>query len=207
MALTDRDKRTLRTGGIILGVLLVAFVLFKVLMGGGGEEAIPSSPPLRTSAAPGGGQPTEAPSLTPSPVLVLPLRDPFSIPPGFPVSPTSGATSPGATSPGATSPGATSPGATSPGATSPGATTSGSTRTPTADTATTTIGGHTITLLDTSSSGVEQASVEVDTTVYHPSAGQSFGPNRQYMLQSVSGNCATFLFGDEAFTLCVPQNK
>ena len=206
MALTDRDKRTLRTGGIILGVLLVAFVVFKVLTGGGAEEPLPTSSP-RTSAA-SGGQPTETPSLTPSPVLVLPLRDPFSIPPGFPVGPTSpGATSPGATSPGATSPGATSPGATSPGATSPGATTPGSTRTPTADTATTTIGGHTITLLDTSSSGVEQVSVEVDSTVYHPSAGQSFGPNRQYMLQSVSGTCATFLFGDEAFTLCVPQNK
>jgi hypothetical protein len=205
MPLTDRDKRTLRTGGIILGVLLVAFVLFKVLTGGGGEEAISSSPPLRTSAAPGGGQTTETPSLTPSPVLVLPLRDPFSIPPGFPVSP-AGSSSPGTTSPGATSPGATSPGATSPGATTPG-TTSSSTRTPTADTATAIIGGHTITLLDTSSSGAEQASVEVDATVYHPSAGQSFGPNRQYMLQSVSGTCATFLFGDEAFTLCVPQNK
>jgi hypothetical protein len=64
-----------------------------------------------------------------------------------------------------------------------------------------------VTLLDASSNGVEQVSVEVDGVVYRPSAGDSFGPNRQYMLQSVSGNCATFLFGDEAFTLCVPQNK
>jgi hypothetical protein len=64
-----------------------------------------------------------------------------------------------------------------------------------------------VTLLDVSSDGVEQATVEVDSTVYHPTAGDSFGPNRQYMLQSVSGNCATFLFGDEAFTLCVAQNK
>jgi hypothetical protein len=63
-------------------------------------------------------------------------------------------------------------------------------------------------LIDTlTGNGAEQATVSVDGTVYHPSVGQSFGPSRQYMLQSVSGNCATFLFGDEAFTLCVPQNK
>ena len=35
MALTDRDKRTLRTGGIIVGVLLVGFLLSKLLGGGG----------------------------------------------------------------------------------------------------------------------------------------------------------------------------
>jgi hypothetical protein len=65
-----------------------------------------------------------------------------------------------------------------------------------------------VTLIDTlAQNGAEQATVSVDGTVYHPSAGESFGPNHQYMLQSVSGNCATFLFGDEAFTLCVPQNK
>jgi hypothetical protein len=65
-----------------------------------------------------------------------------------------------------------------------------------------------VTLIDTlTQNGAEQATVSVDGTVSHPSAGESFGPNRQYMLQSVSGNCATFLFGDEAFTLCVPQNK
>jgi len=76
MALTDRDKRTLRIGGIIVGVLLVGFLLFKLLGGGGGEVATRSTPP-RTTSAPGGGQPTETPSLTPSPVLVLPVRDPF----------------------------------------------------------------------------------------------------------------------------------
>ncbi len=200
MALTDRDKRTLKIGGIVVGVLAAAYLLM-TLLGSGGDEVVVSPPTFQTTPPSGGGTTSETPSLQPSPALLLPVRDPFSIPPGFEVSPA------GSSSPVATSPGATSPGATSPVATSPGATTPGTTRTPTADTAHTTIGGHTITLLDTSSTGVEQASVEVDATVYHPSAGQSFGPNRQYMLQSVSGFCATFLFGDEAFTLCVPQNK
>ena len=58
-----------------------------------------------------------------------------------------------------------------------------------------------------SSGGVERADVDVDGQVYHPSVGESFGPNKQYRLQSVSGNCATFLYGDESFTLCVAQNK
>jgi hypothetical protein len=65
-----------------------------------------------------------------------------------------------------------------------------------------------VTLIDTfSTNGVERADVQVDTTVYHPSVGETFGPNKQYRLQSVSGNCASFLFGDESFTLCVAQNK
>ena len=38
MPMTDRDKRTLRIGGIILGVLLVAFLLLKFLGGGGSAE-------------------------------------------------------------------------------------------------------------------------------------------------------------------------
>ena len=63
-------------------------------------------------------------------------------------------------------------------------------------------------LLDTfTANGVEQAQVEVDGTVYNPSVGEAFGPNHQYRLQSVSGNCATFLYGDEPFTLCVTPHK
>jgi hypothetical protein len=209
VALTDRDKRTLRVGGIILGVLLVGFLLLKLLGGGGGEEAIPSSSPLRpTSSSPGGGGQSGSPSLTPSPVLVLPVRDPFAIPVGFPTSPgTSPSTSgsPGVTtSPGTTSVPTTTPPSTGP-SSNPG--TGGGSRGPSGSGATTTIGGHQVTLLDVSSTGVEQATVEVDSTVYHPSAGDTFGPNHQYELQSVSGNCATFLFGDQSFTRCVAPNK
>ena len=54
---------------------------------------------------------------------------------------------------------------------------------------------------------LEKAQVEVDGTVYNPSVGETFGPNHQYRLQSVSGNCATFLYGDESFTLCVTPSE
>ncbi len=194
MAMTDRDKRTLKIGGIVVGVLVVIFLALKLLGGGGGEEAATSFSPRSTTSAPGGtggGSGTESPSLAPSPVLVLPVRDPFAIPAGFPA-PSGGSSSTGSSSSG-----------TSTSTSQPG------TRTPTQPSgATQTVGGHQVTLIDTfTTNGVERATVEVDGTTYSVAAGQTFGPNKQYRLQSVSGNCATFLFGDQSFTLCVPQNK
>ncbi len=45
MALSERDRRTVTIGGIVVGVLLAGFVLFSVL--GGGEEPPPTAaPPL-----------------------------------------------------------------------------------------------------------------------------------------------------------------
>src|SRR6186713_891705 len=81
MPISDRDRRMLRIGGIVVGVLVVGFLLLKLLGGGGEEEAFPSSSPLKPASST--TQPTGTPSLAPSPVLVLPARDPFSIPPGF----------------------------------------------------------------------------------------------------------------------------
>jgi hypothetical protein len=191
MPVSDRDKRVLRIGGIVIGVLLVGFLLLKLLGGGGAEEAFPSSSPLRPSSS--GTQPTGTPSLAPSPVLVLPVRDPFSIPPGFSSSTTT--TTTGTTTTGTTTTTTTS---TSTSTSSP----------PSQPGASQTVGGHTVVLLDTfTANGVEQAQVEVDGTVYDPSVGDTFGPNKIYRLQSVSGNCATFLYGDESFTLCVSPNK
>jgi len=207
MAISDRDKRTLKIGGIVVGVLVVIFVALKLLGGGGGEEAATSFSPRSTTSAPGGtggtgGQGSETPSLAPSPVLVLPVRDPFAIPAGFPA-PSGGSTSTGSSSTGTstTSGGTTTTTTTT--STQPG------TRTPTQpSSATQDVGGHQVTLIDTfTTNGVERATVEVDGTTYSVAAGETFGPNKQYRLQSVSGNCATFLFGDQSFTLCVPQNK
>ena len=211
MPISDRDKRTLRIGGIVLGVLLVAFLLLKVLGGGGGsDEGATSFSPRPTTSAPGGGTGagTGSPTLAPSPTLVLPVRDPFAIPAGFPVSPT-GTSTDGSTSTGtgtSTSSGTTT--STIPGTTTT-TTTPPSTRTPSQPSgATQNVGGHQLTLIDAfTTNGVERATISVDGTVYTVSAGQTFGPNKEYMLQSVSGNCATFLFGDQSFTLCVPQNK
>jgi hypothetical protein len=212
MPISDRDKRTLRIGGIILGVLLVAFLLLKLLGGGGGEvEGATSFSPRTTTPAPGGTtgggntNPSESPSLAPSPVMVLPVRDPFAIPAGFPVSSSGGTSTSGSTSTGTS----TSSGGTTTTTTTSATTPGGGTRTPTQPSgATQTVGGHQVTLIDTfTTNGVEQATVSVDGTVYRPAAGETFGPSKEYKLQSVSGNCATFLFGDQSFTLCVPQNK
>jgi hypothetical protein len=54
--------------------------------------------------------------------------------------------------------------------------------------------------------GVGQADVEVNGTVYHVAVGETFA-NGRYELRSVSDNCATFLRGDESFTLCVTPQK
>jgi hypothetical protein len=214
MPISDRDKRTLRIGGIVLGVLLVAFLLMKFLGGGGGtDETATSFSPRSTTSAPGGttggGSGSESPSLAPSPVLVLPVRDPFALPAGFPVSSSGSTSTGGPTSTSGSIPGTTTSTTTIPGTTSTTTTPGGGTRTPSQPSgATQNVGGHQVTLIDTfTTNGVEQATVSVDGTVYRPSAGQTFGPNKEYKLQSVSGNCATFLFGDQSFTLCVPQNK
>jgi hypothetical protein len=207
MAMSDRDKRMLTIGGVILGIAIVGFILLNVLGGGGAPRV--SRAPRPTSTAP--STDTGTPTLAPSPVLVLPARDPFSIPPGFNVS--GGGTSGGSTSGGSTGGSSTGGGSTGGSSTGGGGTTS--TTAPGGpgggsggSAASQTIGGHTVTLLDAfSSGGVQRADVDVDGQVYHPSVGESFGPNRQYRLQSVSGNCATFLYGDESFTLCVAQNK
>jgi hypothetical protein len=201
MALTDRDKRTLTIGGIVVGVLVVGFVLFSVLTGGGGPTVTPKKSPSTAAAGP---PETGSPSLAPSPVLVLPARDPFSIPPGFNVASSGSSTSGGSSTGSSTSSGSGSSTSSGTGSTTTTTTAPGGPGNSSSET----VGGHTVTLIDTfSTNGVERADVQVDTTVYHPSVGETFGPNGQYRLQSVSGNCASFLFGDESFTLCVAQNK
>jgi len=186
-------------GGGVLGVLLVGFLVMNMLSGGGEDEAIPSLPPI-TVAPDGGGGGTLSPSPSGgvSPIPVFTGRDPFSIPPALSsISPTSpGPTSPGPTSPGPTSPGATSPAPTSPAPTDPGG---GSSEV---------VGGKTVVLLSVfSSGGQSMVQVEVDGQVFNNVAiGETFD-NGRYELRLVSGDCATFLFGDESFTLCANSTK
>ena len=72
---------------------------------------------------------------------------------------------------------------------------------------TTVIGGHTVVLIDTfTSNGVSHATVEVDGIVYNPAEGATFAGGN-FELRDVAGNCATFLFGDESFTLCFTPSK
>ena len=184
MALSERDRRTLMLGGGVLAVILVGFLLFTVLTGGE-EEALP--PPT-----PGIPSPTESLAPTPSarPTAVFAGRDPFSPPAALAGSPTSPGASP--TSPGASP---TSPGA-SPTPTAPGGDSSD------------VVGGRTVVLLDIFTQGGERmAQVEINGTVHNVSQGERFGPGNDYLLQSISGDCARFLFGDEPFTLCVSEEK
>lgn len=199
MDLTDRDKRTLKFGGIALGVLLVGYLLFSVL--GGGDEA-PLPPTGPTGPVPSGEspEPTVSPSSVVSPTTVFAGRDPFAIPAAFAISPTSsGSASP--TSPG-TSP--TSPG-TSP--TSPGSGGGGGGGTSDDDTAS--LGGRTVVLIDVfMRNGQERADIEINAVVYNNlREGEEFGPGLNYELRTISGNCVVVLFGDESATLCVDPQK
>jgi hypothetical protein len=62
-----------------------------------------------------------------------------------------------------------------------------------------TIGGHRVRLVDAFPNG-RRAQIQVDGVVYTVDEGEEFASN--FRLISVSGRCATMLFGDDEFTLC-----
>ena len=63
------------------------------------------------------------------------------------------------------------------------------------------VGGHRVRLIDTfQRNGEAQARVQVDGTVYTVSEGERFADN--FELLSISGQCASMLFGDDQFSLC-----
>lgn len=190
MALSARDRRTVTIGGIVVGVLLLGFVLFSFL--GGGDEGLPDiGPPVTPPTT----SPTPSPGAGP-PIQNFTGRDPFSVPPAL--SPSPSPTTPG----GGTSPppggngGGNGNGTTSPSPTAPGG---GSSQN---------VGGSTVVLLDVfQRDGITHATVEVDGEVFDVVIGETFGPNDQFELTSVADNCATILFGDERFTLCISAQK
>jgi hypothetical protein len=131
-----------------------------------------------------------------SPIPVFTGRDPFSIPPAL--SPTTATTVPptdGTTTVPPTDGTTTVPPTSSP-PTTPGG---GSSQE---------VGGKTVVLLSVFSSGGEpMVQVEVDGQVFNNiGIGDTFDDGR-YELRSVSGDCATFLYGDESFTLCANSTK
>ena len=194
MPLSDRDRRTLKYGGIAVGVLLVLFVGSKLLGGGGGEPITPGTV-RRPTPTP---TPTPTATKTPVPVARFGGRDPFSTPPEFLVG---GTTSPGGTS-SASSPGGST---SSPGG---GGTSSGPPPSQPGGGSSANLGGHSVVLLDAfSRNGVGHAQVEIDGVVYTVAVGERFGPGNRFELRSVSGNCGTFVFGDEQFTLCITPSK
>ena len=183
MALSERDRRTVTIGGIAVGVLLAGYVLFSVL--GGGEEAFPpipdtNPPPSSPSPSPGGGPPIQS----------FTGRDPFSVPPALSPSPSPTVSGSPSVSP-TGSPGPSG----SPSPTAPG---NGSSQI---------VGGSTVVLLDIfERDGATRVQVEVDGTVFDVGIGEQFS-NGRFELRSVADGCATFLFGDERFTLCISVQK
>jgi hypothetical protein len=191
MALSERDRRTVTIGGIVVGVLLAGFVLFSFL--GGGEEGFPPIPPT----TPGTGSPSPSPGGVGPPIQSFTGRDPFSVPPAL--SPSPSPTVPGGG--GGNGSGTPSPsnggggGSQTPSPTAPG---NGSSQN---------VGGSTVVLLDVfQRDGATHVQVEVDGTVFDVVVGEQFA-NGRFELRSVAGNCATFLFGDESFTLCINAQK
>ncbi|MGH2693882.1 MAG: hypothetical protein ACRDJJ_03605 [Actinomycetota bacterium] len=63
------------------------------------------------------------------------------------------------------------------------------------------VGGHTVRLVDVFTAGGRQrAQVQVDGTVYTVDEGETFAES--FKLMSVSGECASMLFGDDQFSIC-----
>jgi hypothetical protein len=61
--------------------------------------------------------------------------------------------------------------------------------------------GHTVRLVDIfTENGRERAQVQVDGTVYTVDEGEVFADS--FQLLSISGDCATMLYGDDQFTIC-----
>ena len=199
MPMTARDRRTLIIGGVILGVMLVGYLLLNVVLGGGDDTGGAALPPIDTGPSQSTQTPTQAPTTSGSPVINFTGRDPFSIPGAL-------ATTVAPTSPTVTVSGTTTITITPTNTVSP---TTSPTTTPTqpGGGSSITIGGHTVVLLDTfTSGGGEVAQVEVDGKVYSVSEGETFAQG-QFELTTISGDCATFLYGDEQFTLCATSPK
>ncbi len=201
MPLTPRDRRTLMIGGGVLGVLLVGFLLMNLLSGGGEDEALPSLPPTTVGPDDGGGDgASPSPTGGVSPIPVFTGRDPFSAPPALSsptLSPTTTTSVSGSVTVTVTTTVTPSTSVTtSPSPTDPGG---GSSEV---------VGGKTVVLLSVFASGGEtMVQVEVDGQVYNDiGIGDTFD-NGRYELRSVSGSCATFLYGDESFTLCANSTK
>ena len=194
MNLSERDKRILKIAGPVLGGILVLFLVFNLVTGGG--DPVPSAGPVLPPSAPLPSVTDSAsPSPSASPVVVFAGRDPFSIPPGL--SPSAAATSPGATSPGTppSSPGGTSPPPTSPASSPPPGGDNNQDFT-----------GRTIVLVDVfTRGGGDMAQVTVNDRPYTVSEGERF--SQVFELVSVSGDCGNFLHGDESFTLCTNSPK
>jgi hypothetical protein len=181
MALSPRDRRAV----IILGVLAAVAAAFFFLTRGGGPPEEGAAPP--TPAPPPAVAPSPSPAATPPRFTFFSGRDPFLplvvAPEAVGEAPSGETPAPGESpAPPVVEP---SPGAEG------GVTPEGGT----------TIGGHTVRVIDIFQQGGQQVvQVEVDGETFTVAEGEEFSDN--FRVESIQGTCASFLFGDEPFTLC-----
>lgn len=182
--MSKRDRRAL----IILAIVAVAVGAFFFLTRGGGDEQSDAAP-TPASPPPVVVEPTEPPARPPR-FTFFSGRDPFEPLISDEVPEEGGGTTTDGTS---TDGGETGNGTvTEPGEGAEEGSSGG---------ATTSVGGHSVTLVDIFSQGGEElAQVEVDGETFLVSEGEEFAGS--FKLVSIEGTCANMLFGDEAFTLC-----
>jgi hypothetical protein len=220
MPLAERDRRALIIFGVVIAVALIAYFLL-LKPKGGGEVVTEPTPTTTTTSPPPTLAPTTSAPVTPRtpPPSGFPLggKDPFSplVASGGGVGPTTTGpvTTVTGTNPFSTSPFSTTPASTTPAFTTSPATTPPSVSPPVSPTSTGTpggtsthSGGHTVTLIDIFfRNGTELVQVQVDSTAYTVSEGQTFATN--FHLVSISGTCASFLHNGQQFLLCENPRK
>lgn len=105
---------------------------------------------------------------------------------------------------GAAAPGGSAPAGTTGGTTDSGGTTTGGTSGGTTSGSSTTVSGQRVALVTVfEKDGTQYAQTKVGDTVYQPKVGAVFAGS--FKLLATSGKTATYLFGDEQFTLSVGQ--
>jgi hypothetical protein len=199
----DRDKRMVIVLAVVAGLGAIYLVL-KVLGGGGGGTVAGPTGPIVT------GPPTLTPTPSPHhgggpPVDISGNRDPFSIPPALVG--TSGATGATGTT-GGTTGGTGATGSTSPPPTTSPSSSPSSSPSPSPSPSphprpgpSTKIGGHEV-RLDDVFAGETKTKTKVDGKLYVVEEGARFAGT--FKLTKILGpRCARFLYGDEAFELCL----
>ena len=203
----DRNRRALILGAAGLAGLLIIFLAVKVFGGGSSPPLAPFSPtPSPTPGAAGAPTTTAPPAPVPT-YQIFTTKDPF-LPlqvPGASTTTTAPAGTTGSTP--TTTPGVgtgigsttttTSPSVGTSGASAAGGTAGGSTAPGPQET---------VQLLDVYASGSRtDASVEVDSTVYTVSAGQSFDTDYRVVDLSLATGCGDFTRAGHPFRLCKGQ--
>lgn len=208
-AVADRRTNPAVIGAIVILVLVLLAAAYFLFFGGGGDDEV--SPPT-TAPAPTASPTVDIPEIDPGgegggvrSFELFAARDPFK--PLVDENAGAGAAAPAAPAEGAEA-GTDGTGDTDGTGGTGGAGdtdgTGGTGGTGGQTGGTREVEGHRVRLVDVfTENGEKRAQVRVDGTVFTVSPGERFAENFQFV--SASGQCATFLFGDDQFTLCEGQ--